>query len=1044
MKTPHKKYTWIIVICIAVFLLNMPMSASPQQKGTPGGTPTKARETGKDAKAPSTATKPADAAVVKPDPVNISMFAVISEKKPAVILRFSLGKQALPAAGFELYRKGPKEQLFVQIAQPLKPADSVTVPGVKGKPARLIKVSDARLDMPAQRQIFSRETRPTVATAQPVFDEFQQFHKNERMPFNEREISRPDQYKAINNYFQRFSVKPFTVTERIGLPSKPMTTYKPSAQEIESQKAMNTRTQLMIGASINHDISSKLGLGYTDERVSVGETYEYQLKANKQVVASCKITVVAGPFPAKPSGLSALQRDAKRVALRWALDQSQSYARVVAYNIFRTAAGVKTQLNAIPLLIGAIIDKSGNRFDPVFYFTDHEAPVGRLSYELVGVDSFGRTTPPATLDFVMADWETPQPVTKSSALWDDRGKDKVLLYWQRSSLAKAEQGLGSPPPTKPGDKAAMTKPDDRAMYNIYRCDEGTRDRIRLNDISRCDASPREWKRLNAAPIATTPAFTINPNDFKNPARKNHVRDVVTSKDSLCYIDERVEKDRYYKYTVVAHYQKNMMESPPGPIQTVGVPDYSLPAPPTNLAGRFSAKVMKDDALRIDPRWSSPPQKPKLIIKPTNLHKDPSEWKKVASSPAATAQGVVTTGQRIQTVTASGAQASRTGTVAAKSLNEIFANVIRATVNNSDLGSTVVLQWNAAPLTGPVRYKIYRANAAGFFPAQKKAAPQVGGLKGSVVQEGAIFEHLKNIPPQIMPTNSYTFIADTDKTSFTDYLPKSRPMYYNYRVTAVNRWGIEGQAALIQVRIAATMKPPIPELLSAFPNEAGGVSLVWRPLEEREDCAKYLVYRKKIDVLELLHKKADAVLGHPAFTTPAHIVAGDKTSVKTLKDTLVYKDGYNIIGEIPSSAIRKDDAGNVLFDDASSNLWGLWLMYAYTVVAQDVDTWQSDASKPQTTSPWKIRINPVQNLKAAADASGRGIALSWSAPANEPEIQGYVVFRQGSDSKYVQISDMIQNRTFTDYGIVRGLPYTYGIQALDKKGNLSAIVTCKLP
>ncbi|HEY3415500.1 MAG TPA: fibronectin type III domain-containing protein, partial [Armatimonadota bacterium] len=444
-------------------------------------------------------------------------------------------------------------------------------------------------------------------------------------------------------------------------------------------------------------------------------------------------------------------------------------------------------------------------------------------------------------------------------------------------------------------------------------------------------------------------------------------------------------------------------------------------------------------------------------------------------------------------------------------------LIKANLMNSDLGSSVTLTWKESSLTAPVRYRLYRANASGFVhksagtadageegvqrvliastatslgpiaavPASALntnavIAPASARLTPSLQFKGIRLDYIHRLDFKLTPLMEYTLITETAKPSFTDMLPKSRPMYYNYRVTVVNRWGIEGNAADIQVRIPATIKPPTPRVAYAMPNMDGGVTLSWKPLEDREECTKYLIYRKQVDFSKFIQNLRPIVIpaalrtdakptslprgamgladARPVATpvmenitlSRAALDNSNKLGLRTLpqiyvndarfnaglRANLALLDDYGPIAEV--SADTLDAQGNVVLLDAKNLTPNTW--YSYTVVAVDADSWQSPASKPLVSTVWKVTCPPVNNLKATAGPAGRSVNLTWTPPAGE--VSGYLVQRaQGDGDTFVQVSDFLKGVTiFTDTGVMPGKTYHYRVLSMDPMGNLSDPVT----
>ncbi|MHB0998377.1 MAG: hypothetical protein ACYC27_03945 [Armatimonadota bacterium] len=1051
--------------------------------------------------------------------VSVSMICASSENNPkSVILKWVIDNNWLPEQGFNLYRKESGDSDFKKIAGPIKEnpgASPIVLSTINGlnktvNISALQKQAKTNVQIPADMMRAFSPAPTNIETSKPIFDELKQLRIKEFTPViagtrPDFSVTKPDAYPKLNGYFQRFKIQrslPFKTeaikTQNITPKSSSIPAAKTGTQRLAAitkspvQVTVEARRALLMGSLINKSVSDALGLGYVDNNVVEGETYEYQLRkitgSGDTSVASCNITVGADPLPAKPEELSACQLDLSSVALRWKLDAAKTSARVISYNIYRTQNGKRQLANPQPLMVGLVEDGKGNYADPIYYYTDQDVPVGDIKYELIGVDAFGRHSETTKLDFTMQDWETPLPVNQITCAVNN---GQVYIYWQPSLKSNA---------VKNGNAHAVATSKlaqgNAAMYNIYRYDQ---------------EATKVWTKLNSEPVK--PAFISPPTLGNQYARKLAS---MNRSSNLSYIDKTCKDDTYYQYTVVAVYKKNMIESAPSPSQTVGVPDTNKPAVVESFEGKHIALVSQTPQLSFDARWIKAFNRPTApVSKVKNLSFDPAILKRtIPKEKVASAQAVeIKSSDDKKTKVSPGIKAAdRVSPV------KLPKDLIKATANNSDLGGRVALTWKASPLKAPVRYKVYRSNGTGFKvtsgfdklalntnaaklvskavnpvspPEQKVLRPassfQYMGAKPSDVRvlgkgkktnlpaiqnKGVSLEFIKKVDIASITLDSYQLLGETASPAYQDFLPKSRPMYYTYRVVAIDRWGNEGKPAVIQVRVAATVQPPTPEIVSTYPNSDGGVTVTLKPLENKEECEKYLVYRKPVDLSLIIKNtksisavknvQAAAMVSNaaPRQSGPVKISADMKIApvsaivssaaaskardhgmrsrqimplsnmefAKNLRQVLVKQD-YEVIGEIGADAI--DKSGYVRYNDMKDLTPNQ--LYSYTVVAVDADDWKSPASKPETASPWKVIVPPVSNLKAAP--SGNGVLLSWTAPAGE--ILGYVVLKGiAKNTQFVQISDTIKPATFTDFSVIKGRSYTYHVQAVDSLGNLS--------
>jgi hypothetical protein len=659
-----------------------------------------------------------------------------------------------------------------------------------------------------------------------------------------------------------------------------------------------------------------------------------------------------------------------------------------------------------------------------------------------------------------------------------------------------------PPGEKRGATIISKAEDKNAMYNIWRCD--------------IETAPVVWTKLTSSPIPYMHTMVA----------------AGGSSPSGNFTDNTSQTDHRYRYQITALYTKNMIESAPGPGADVAVPDLSQPKSPQNLVANFTpAGNQPGVALAFDNRTI---RKATLLTKTParvrNLYKEPKQWKILDS--------LATNKPK------SGSNAASIGTH--DSLSLAYSGVAAANLSNSDLGGKVVLTWDAPILTAPVRYKIWRADASGYTlikeptPEDKAALTDSvdtkkpisirssnkrslkslsaadaaksrvlikGGLQENmpiVEMSGVRLEYLNKIPIGVTTESMWTLVGETQQPHFNDYLPKSRPAYYNYRVTITNRWGVESPMAAMGIRVPATIPPPTPEFSYAAPNLDGGVTLQWKALQNKEECTKYMVYRKKVDIsiffkpaLNLIRfglnqapaggntQSSNALSNASSLSlgvsgvsakkrkasAPAKIIAPVKIDEAvqkrdvTVSPTVMEKaekrgirarlsiaslspaarqrivvelnkpEEYKIVGEISSNNV--DSKGNVAYVDTNDLIPNEF--YSYTIVALDADKWRSDASRPLTGSPLRVKADPPINLKAVLNASTHGVNLFWDAPVKigNEEIVGYFVQRSNPGSNnFIQISDLRTENKWGDLAVMKGRTYSYRVLSMDKQGNLS--------
>ena len=956
-----------------------------------------------------------------------------------VVLKWIISDDWVPEQGYSLHRKGPNDGGFRVIADPLKETQGakLQLPG-----GRALELSVLQLKARTQigRQSIFTARPANIESSRSVFEEMGRMHKMGNTPYTgktRRSFSMVDAaaFPKLVAYMKRFQVPKMAIQQpgvggtrtdirgrvtpsglgrgptespRVLVPDR--ATAQPeravgrivarsdAAEELMTRMdVLEARKALSVGSLANLQVSQAMGLGYEDTNVEAGSTYTYRLllagqDANTTVpLAECVITVGKDPGPSNPVGLAAFQSGVNSMSLRWEQDQSQSSARVISYDIYRTAAGRQVRLNEKPHMVGPVVDGRNDYVDPVVYYGDEEAPVGAVKYEVIGCDAFGRATAPAVLDFVVADWSTPNP--PSLAGYQLNG-ERVTVRWMQ---------------------------DPQAAFHIYRADS-----------DEAKGGQPTWMRVNDTPLQPTAAP-------EEPGRaalaKEEARVAPVRKQIFSFVDRTSSKDHHYLYCLTALYPRNGLESGQSNQIMVDVPDSTPPLRVAGLTGKFEYVVQQGPQIEFSSALTGaskvitvPPKRVRnMIINPGDIRSTLTNMQS-----GVRAQGVGTVTPRAQPIgRGPGLMAS-------------VGNLEKATMLNSDLGGRITLSWQPTPLKAPVRYKIYRAVATAYRvqsaqvgqsePGDATAAAAPAKASGSgLLRMGAPakavgpsqrVEHLQRISPSLLTAPLYTFVAETDKTTFVDSVPKARPTYYRYRVKAVNRWGVEGDAAELEVRASAMLRPPIPEIVSAVPNSEGGITLSWRPLDSWEECAKYRIFRKQISLARV--EGGSGAVQRMAIRPPVPV--RDAAARNSLRTLMLDKSSY---AEVAVAGTTVNDKGYASCNDTKDLVPNA--TYSYTVVAEDADKWLSLASKPMVASPWKVKCASVRNLSASADPTGQGILLTWSPPAGEAQIKGYTIQRL-IGTTFRSLCPLTTETRYVDFGVMGGgNTYHYRVIAVDSAG-----------
>jgi hypothetical protein len=326
-------------------------------------------------------------------------------------------------------------------------------------------------------------------------------------------------------------------------------------------------------------------------------------------------------------------------------------------------------------------------------------------------------------------------------------------------------------------------------------------------------------------------------------------------------------------------------------------------------------------------------------------------------------------------------------------------------------------------TGPVRPSgpTLPAGAGQInLPKALKPAVEIGG--NFVVRWNAMpnmREPLYRVIRQVKGQPATSIEAGTSKaTSFTDSLPRSQKVTYEYTVLCQSRWGVKGaKAAVIEVVAPATLPPASPAVLSVAPSSDGdGITVTVQPNADEDDIQTYRVYRKTL------------ARAQPLRPTMGKIDRFRKTVNTTLPLTPAQDPandtGYELAGQISPGA-----ASLSLVDSAAKDATK---KYFYKVEAVNRLNMRSERSEPIGAEVLKMSIAAPASFSATSASDG--INLSWQGVVGS---KGYVVKRApASGGEFTQVSGVLTTTTFSDKTAVRGRRYRYVVVALDVFGNVS--------
>ncbi len=1010
-----------------------------------------------------------------------------NDHKPEVRLRWTVTDGWLPERGFHLYRIQGNNRTLLNPTRPF----AVNLNGFSAQGRNLLNLAKSQIAAGEhfapgiQRQSSLAAFRAMRETMEAVRQQLGPALSAEAVAQQVRQIPPVAQYLAL---------------------TRRTPNAKPAARAPLSQddQVRQVRSQLLVGAMLNSGAAHNLGLAFEDTDVHDGETYEYALRTlndqgqeNPNDEATTTITVGKDPQPQPPTVDKPLQHDTDpsgtcSVDLHWeppTPKEAASYG-VAGYRVLRVDS---QHPNGVPAHDGLVLVSYVNNVATLTTFRDTHVPQGPVTYKVSLVDSFQRESAPTTTDpITLKDLRTPQAV-RAACAWLSEGSatpvswrvqkgklplhstartaDNIAVVWRASSQPgvvynvyriedQGEQAPAKVPTVQmqryPGAQPVLLTPGTTAGAPVDLHTITGRQVFRLlpNAPTVIQGTAPGKLGTHVSSIPSLKGIHLDTDDLDadsalkqlDAATNSHYR---TDVKLLCFVDAKPPKDHYYRYLVTADYAANKLDSVACHTTAVAMPLLTPPASPTGLAaGPFISTVTEEIKKQIGGRYVDIP-----ALAARQTRDDHGVWQ-----PLIDPKG--------------------------------FTHVVAP-----DEAGAVSLNWNPVQATTNMTYRVYRANATGYFPAEepaKNAASPAGTAHGRskpdiVIAPGKTlrFSRQNARPPQ----SSWVLLGQVSDPTFTDPVQRSHAHYYLYHVVAVNRWGVaSGPSADLSVRVPATLPPSVPTLLQVSPNEAGQVVVTIRANPVEEEVEQYQVWRKELATNKTLSYAPPAVQmatagAHlplpPADQPHANVTFQGRSLVAGGTEALRVGNGAARFGVFrhnsPAAALaqtlgqnaRQKVAGNItaqlspdelkaLLDWSGYTQVGLATVngdqavyqdsnvqpgtdYAYRVVVLTRDNVKSDSSIIMDASPYKVKADPPTNGKAIY-ANG-GVTVSWTAPQSGATgfiVKRAVVLPNNRAPAFIQVQ-VIPGATptsYTDYNARSRKSYTYAIQAIDSSGNVS--------
>jgi uncharacterized protein len=184
---------------------------------------------------------------------------------------------------------------------------------------------------------------------------------------------------------------------------------------------------ILVKSFQSESFSRFLGIHFEDSTVMPGKTYIYQVKKinlGTEVFLGESTAIIAGPETIEEAPREiAIQADTLNIKIRWKVEEQRFYAA----NIYRTQNDEWELVNKTPIMISKSRDSLGHLRYPQIFFTDDSLQPGIYSYQLAGIDFFGKETKRSqTIKVELKDLIPPPPPEN---LNDSIDNLDVVLRW---------------------------------------------------------------------------------------------------------------------------------------------------------------------------------------------------------------------------------------------------------------------------------------------------------------------------------------------------------------------------------------------------------------------------------------------------------------------------------------------------------------------------------------------------------------------------------------------------------------------------------------
>ncbi len=722
------------------------------------------------------------------------------------------------------------------------------------------------------------------------------------------------------------------------------------------ENILDARDSLRMASLVSAKTAQQLGMSYSDDKVVVGQSYYYELRAitkgQESLAVRTRVTVGQDTPAIKPIVEDPIQLSQTEVGLHFsALSDSDSVEHgLIQYNVYRVVDGVRTLVNGDkPIVQSYAPTTDGKLQEHLLTFADAKAPARKsFSYEVEATDIFGRkasTSVACTMADLAEPLEQPVPICvgpleKGLPSVKNQKDLAVGIYWvparhttEDTPTSIANEGRGEGRKTWEKIVYVVLRRDAEASSSnpVVVSDQLTAAGTPVTDFSELTVgamlklypgiasqlNPLMKTKTNPGGMTEDSPASLLFNQRKYPSLPNWRLDVVK------LVDTKTNPDHYYTYQLTAVLSRNGRNGIHQNSGKVGVPALIVPGSPS--------EVQQSNVLA--PSTPAEYQSLKARGAMTNASSRQLDQGRLSAQGALLKPVTAGVGRGAAQVTSGKSSATQ-----ATKKKPVVVGV------QTNYGRVVSLNWQAPQYITPVFYRVYRAVATGYrtpsgestsvglrratagtSKLKSEAQVQTGGAskvakvatQRPLLQRGVALAGTAKFMGEFTPgADEYSLLGATKdaETAFTDLVPRSQSMSYYYVVEPVNRWGQAGsRSAPMKAALDPSLNPSVPIIESVAAENDGSVKLMVAMNLAEEKVTKYEVYRMEVPMPVVPKSKTDPTKPvRPTFAGAAAIKVNKLTTApaKTIAQGSSAKGRFGVGAKPEKSVQTKELQGNL--------------------------------------------------------------------------------------------------------------------------------------